>query len=297
MAGKEREINVTSDSWFESGERVPVDGHTLFARVSGSGPWLTFLHGFPTSSWDWARVVPSLEARFSCLCLDFLGFGDSDKPRRHRYSIVEQADLTEALWRRYGAQETVLVGHDYGATVAQELLVRHDEGALAARLAGAVLLNAAVYVELARPLLVQRLLVNPLSGPVTARAVTERVFARSFASIFSEAHPIGADDLREHWRVLARRGGTAPIAHRLSQYMADRKLYAKRWEGALERTAVQLRFVWGMADQRSGAHVAERIRERVPNATLVELADVGHYPQLEVPTRVAKEVGDPFVAC
>ena len=290
MARMKGEINVTSDAWFESGERVPADAHALFARVSGAGPWLTFLHGFPTSSWDWSRVVPALDRRGRCLCFDFLGFGDSDKPRRHRYSIVEQADLTEALWRRYGVQETVLVGHDYGATVAQELIARHDEGALAARLAGAVLLNAAVYVELARPLLVQRLLVNPLSGPVTARAVTERVFARSFASIFSEAHPIGQDEIREHWRVLGRRGGTAQIAHRLSRYMADRRRYAERWERSLERTTVPLRFVWGMGDPRSGAHVAERIRERVPGATLVELDDVGHYPQLEVPERVAAEI-------
>ena len=290
VAGTETEFNMTSDAWFASGERVPVDGHTLFARASGTGPWLTFLHGFPTSSWDWSSVVPALEPRCRCLCFDFLGFGDSDKPRRHRYSIGEQADLTEQLWEQYGIADTVLVGHDYGSTVAQELVARHNEGALTATLGGAVLLNAAVYVELARPLLVQRLLVTPGLGALAARAVGFRAFARSFASIFSPAHPVEADDVREHWRVLGRRGGTAPVAHRLSQYMRDRTTNASRWETALEETTVPLRFVWGMADPRSGRHVAERIRERMPRSTLVALDDAGHYPQLEVPARVADEI-------
>jgi pimeloyl-ACP methyl ester carboxylesterase len=281
---------INAESWFSSGERVPVGSHELFVRVSGEGPGLTFLHAFPTSSWDWAEVVPALEGRARCLCFDFLGFGDSDKPRKHRYSIVEQADLTETLWERYDIRETVLVGHDYGATVAQELLARHDEGAIRVRLAGAVLLNGAVYVELARPLLVQRLLVTPGLGALTARVLGFKAFSRAFSSIFSRAHPVSPADVRQHWEVLRRREGTAPITHRLARYMRDREQNALRWETALEETVVPLRFVWGMADPRSGAHVADRIRERVPDATLVELPDVGHYPQLEVPARVAEEI-------
>lgn len=264
--------------------------HALFARVSGRGPWLTFLHAFPTSSWDWSNVVAAVERRYRCLCFDFLGFGDSDKPRRHEYSILEQGDLVEALWRLYGVEGTLLVAHDYGATVAQELIARHDEGEAVTRLDGAVLMNGALYVDLARPLLVQRLLVTPGVGAIVARALGFRGFARGLASVFSESHPIAPDELREHWRVLGRRGGTAPIAHRLSQYMRDREVHARRWETALEQTAVPLRFVWGMADPRSGSQIAQRIRERIPHATLVALEDVGHYPQLEVPGVVAEQI-------
>jgi pimeloyl-ACP methyl ester carboxylesterase len=282
---------VTPDSWFESGGRVPVelggDSFEIFCRISGSGPWMTLLHGFPTSSWDWAKVAPELEQRFRLLCFDFLGFGDSDKPRRHRYSIVEQADLTEALWRHLGTVETVLVGHDYGATVVQELLARERT---AARISSVILLNAAVYVRLARPLVIQRLLANRITGPLVARAVSERVFRRSFASIFSLQHPIGAAELRQHWRVLQRRGGGAELSHRLSHYMADRKRHAARWEAALESERVPLRFIWGMADPRSGADIALEIRRRLPAAPLVALDDVGHYPQVEVPELVAQEI-------
>ena len=50
----------------------------LFCRVEGDGPWLTLLHGFPTSSWDWSRVAPDLARSHRLLGFDFLGFGDSD---------------------------------------------------------------------------------------------------------------------------------------------------------------------------------------------------------------------------
>jgi len=58
----------------------------------------------------------------------------------------------------------------------------------------------------------------------------------------------------------------------------------------LEGTTTPLKFVWGMADPVSGAHMAEVIRERRPGADIVALPDVGHYPQQEAPTAVITAV-------
>src|SRR5882724_7518607 len=148
---------------------------------------------------------PEPGAEVPCPDIHFLGFGDSDKPRDHEYSIGEQADVTEALWRRLGIEETGLVGHDYGATVAQELLARAEEGTLDARLNGVVLLNAGLYVELARPLLIQRLLAAPLVGRILAHLVTERAFSRSLSSVFSDSHQPTAADLHQQWQLVRRR--------------------------------------------------------------------------------------------
>src|SRR5438105_15957794 len=97
----------------------------------GRGPAMTLLHGFPSSSHDWAKVAPALAERHALLMPDFLGFGASDKPAEHDYSLHEQADLVEALWAREGIEATVLVVHDYAVSVGQELLARRAEGALA----------------------------------------------------------------------------------------------------------------------------------------------------------------------
>ena len=72
--------------------------------------------------------------------------------------------------------------------------------------------------------------------------------------------------------------------------MTDRVLHAERWVTALETTDVPLGFVWGMLDPISGAHVADRIRERLPHAPFTALATVGHWPPLEAPERVAAAI-------
>src|SRR3712207_5405188 len=93
--------------WWRGGERIQgPGGHAIFVRVDGpdDAPPVTFLHGFPTSSWDWLPVVERLRGERRLLTFDFLGFGDSDKPRGHRYSLVEQADVTEAVWRHVGVE-------------------------------------------------------------------------------------------------------------------------------------------------------------------------------------------------
>src|SRR3989442_1421927 len=186
------------EAWYASGERVPVSlsGQRqtvhLFCQVTGVGPWVTLLHGFPTCSWDWSNVVDGLATNHQLLIPDLLGFGDSDKPAGHQYTLVEQADLIEALWHHFGIDQSALIVHDIGGSTAQELLGRQSEGRLAARLTNVVFLNAALYHGVSRPRPVQKLLASRLVGPVLARVVTERLFTRTLAAVFSASHPLSA---------------------------------------------------------------------------------------------------------
>ena len=70
------------------------------------------------------------------------------------------------------------------------------------------------------------------------------------------------------------RGDGQLISYRLIRYITDRQDNAERWVGALEPTDVPTAFVWGMLDPVSGAHMAERIRERLPGAPFTALDDV-----------------------
>jgi pimeloyl-ACP methyl ester carboxylesterase len=75
-------MTTTREGWLAGGSRVQVSGspHTLFVRQDGpaDGKPVTLLHGFPTSSHDWADVLPFLtEAGYRVTTLDFLGYGVS----------------------------------------------------------------------------------------------------------------------------------------------------------------------------------------------------------------------------
>src|SRR5262245_66619747 len=84
----------------------------------------TYLPGYPSSSLDVADVVGRLGPGWRVLALDFPGFGASAKPPGHPYSIHSCADAVEALWRAHELPSTILVSHDYGVSVGQELLAR-----------------------------------------------------------------------------------------------------------------------------------------------------------------------------
>jgi pimeloyl-ACP methyl ester carboxylesterase len=285
-------MTVGIEAWWAAGERVSLTlggvARAVFVRRLGAGRPVTLLHGFPSSSHDWALLAPELAAQYALLLPDFLGFGASDKPAEHDYSIHEQADLVAALWARERIGSTVLIAHDYGVSVAQELLARRAEGALEAELERVVLLNGGLYPDLHRPEPVQTALLDPEQGPHLSAALTEPLLTSALTPTFPPGYDV-APAAHEIWCSLERDGGQL-ILHRLIRYMTDRATHAERWTGALESTDVPLAFVWGMLDPISGAHMARRIAERLPGAPLHELADVAHWPALEAPDSVAAAV-------
>jgi pimeloyl-ACP methyl ester carboxylesterase len=252
----------------------------------GSGPPLTLLHGFPSSSHDWARVAPTLAERHALLMPDFLGFGASAKPAGHEYSLHEQADLIAALWSREGIAATALGAHDYGVSVAQELLARAAEGTPPARIERVTFMNGGVYPDLHRPQPTQVALLDPERGPELSGLINGELFVAGLGPTFAEGYDAAAD-AAEMWRGMSREDGQLG-SHLLIRYISDRERHGERWTSALERTDVPLNFVWGMLDPVSGAHMAERIRERLPRAPFDALADVSHWPPLEAPERVAR---------
>jgi pimeloyl-ACP methyl ester carboxylesterase len=243
------------------------------------------LHGFPSSSHDWVRVAPTLAPRHSLLMVDFLGFGASAKPAEHAYSLHEQADLVESLWALEGVAATAIVAHDYGVSVAQELLARRAEAELDVDLLAVHLLNGGLYPELARLEPGQLALLDRELGPRISAGITRELFVQGLRATFADEFDDRADG-EDVWEATARNGGQA-ISHLLIRYVADRAQHKRRWIAALERTDVPLSFIWGMLDPVSGAHMAQRIRERLPSAPFLALADVAHWPALEAHERLA----------
>ncbi|MFL6108083.1 MAG: alpha/beta fold hydrolase [Marmoricola sp.] len=272
------------ETWVAGGRLIELAGHKIFCRQDGpdDGPVVTLLHGYPTSSHDWAAIVPSLvESGHRVVTLDLLGFGASAKPRRHTYRIAEQADIVEALWSELNVSETALVAHDYSVSVAQELLHRAPISITAM-----AWLNGGVYVDLYRPLLIQRLLHGPLGG-LLSRFTSQRAFMFNMRRILGRE--VDEADLQAMWAGMNANDGKA-VQHDLLRYIDERAANATRWEQALEEYSGPTAFIWGPADPVSGGHVLERLRERNPDAqfTILDTVPVvGHYPHVEDPEGVA----------
>lgn len=273
-------------AWRDAGEFITVGDRRIYCRRAGAGPRLLLMHGFPTSSFDWAQMWPMLASRFEVLAFDLLGLGFSAKPRGHRYRVHEQADLAEAVAHHYGWSEAFVLAHDYGDTVAQELLARSDRDPphAALRVLRLCLLNGGLFPETHRARVIQRLLASPL-GPGLVGLMRRRGFARSLNALFSPTRRLGETAIDEYWALLRHGDGIRAVPSLLG-YMAERRRERARWVGALQTTETPVRLICGALDPVSGLHMAERYRELVPRADVVVLADVGHFPQLEDPERV-----------
>ena len=274
--------SMTLSDWHRGGRRFRHRGHSIFYREDGpaDADVLSCMHGFPTASWDWHRVWPGLVARWRVIAVDMIGYGFSDKPSRYSYSLHDQADLLQEIVESLGVRRVHLLAHDVGVSVAQELLARHlerrDDGGLS--IASVCFLNGGLFPETHRPTLTQRLLASRI-GFLVGRLMTERKFGASFSEVFGAQTKPTAAELAEFWSLIAFNGGQR-IAHKLIRYMIERRVHRQRWVGALHAN-VPMRFINGADDPVSGAHMIRRLREELPDADVVMLPGIGHYPQIE----------------
>jgi haloacetate dehalogenase len=110
---------------------LELDGHSVFARVGGSGPALLLLHGHPQTSFIWHRMAEALARRFSVVAADLRGYGASSKPAglpdHSNYSKRAMAAELVALMRRLGFDRFAVLGHDRGGRVAHRMGMDHPD--------------------------------------------------------------------------------------------------------------------------------------------------------------------------
>ncbi|MFB8005670.1 alpha/beta fold hydrolase [Nocardia sp. NPDC056000] len=271
--------------WREGGRLVPTSVGQVFVRTgSGTGPAVLLLHGYPSSSYDFSRIVDDLGGR-SWIALDFPGFGLSDKPRPHRYSLFEHADIVEEVLATLESGPVVVLAHDMGTSVLTELLARDIEGALLFSMERAVLGNGSVILERASLRPIQQILRGPL-GPIAARLANRPVFTREFAQLFSAQHPLTAQEAAAQWALLSSARGHR-IAHLLTAYLDERVTYAERWHGAVRDWQGTLGFLWATGDPVATTAVLDGLRALRPGGAVIELPGLGHYPQIEDPAAYA----------
>lgn len=280
----------TFESWAAKAVPIDVGGLRVATHDEGSGPVVTFLHGFPSSSLD---AVPLLERLddVRLIAPDLPGFGASDKPVDHVYTIHGATDAVEAVWRELGVTSTVLVAHDYSVSVAQELLARRAEasGPRPVEITGVVWTNGGLYSELHHPTVGQKLLLDPEHGAALAAAMDEPSFTSGIGVTWGARRPMEDAEIHGMWQSMEHDGG-ARLSHALLNYVANRREHRDRWVGALETCDLPMWFTWGELDPVSGGHVADRIAERLPQVPLDRLLDVGHWPPLEAPDELAAAV-------
>ena len=118
---------------FEGFEELRIDtsGARIGLRRKGSGPGLLLLHGYPQTHAMWHHLAPRLAERYTVVCADLRGYGDSSKPQTapdhvpysKRAMAQDQVEVMQAL----GFERFAVVGHDRGGRCAYRMALDHPQ--------------------------------------------------------------------------------------------------------------------------------------------------------------------------
>jgi len=285
-------------AWSRRGQVRSLAGHDVFtldvvAREGESAAPLLVLHGFPSSSFDFATVLDALSCDRRVLLVDMVGYGFSAKPDLS-YTLALQADVVMAFVAAAGVTELALLSHDMGDTVGGELLARHAEGNWPVEIVQRVVTNGSIYIEMAQLTAGQQLLLSfpdELIDPALAPG-RDALIASLFAT-FSEGtdRDAVADHVAAQVEMILHDDGNRVLA-RLIRYIEERRAAQDRFTGAIESHPSPLAVVWGADDPIAVHDMAVRLTTARPDAPLVTLDGVGHYPMVEAPERFAGAVLD-----
>lgn len=108
---------------------VEVPGGRIHVAEQGAGPLVLLVHGFPESWYSWRRQLPALAAAgFRAAAIDVRGYGRSSRPSRvEDYRMLAHVADNVAVVRALGESTAVVVGHDWGSSIAAgTALIRPD---------------------------------------------------------------------------------------------------------------------------------------------------------------------------
>ena len=249
---------------------------TLHYVEAGDGPMVVLLHGFPEFWYGWRQQIePLVDAGFRVVAPDLRGYNLSSKPQDFAdYTADKLATDIRGLIRELGAESAMVIGHDWGGSVAWSLAMNHPE--VVDRL---VILNAAHPRRLNEGLKHPRQLLRSwyffyFQFPGLPEHRARRWHWRFFKRFLRDARPpYTADELDRYAEAWSQPGAAKAM---IDYYRAAVRLSSK--QGKLRPISAPTMVIWGQRDRYLGPQLAEPHHEDVPNLERVErLPDASHW--------------------
>ncbi len=269
---------------------VEAAGLRLFYREAGprDAPTLLLLHGFPSSSHQFRRLIDAVAHRYHVIAPDYPGFGFSAAPdvASFDYSFDALADVMEAFCRALRLERFVAYLFDFGAPVGFRLALRHPEW-----FAGLIVQNGNAYAEGLSPMareLASLRATTPGANDSVMQLLTEEMTRSQYLTGLRDPEQLSPESWTLDQHFLDLPGRKAIQVALALDYHSNVEAYP-RWQAWLREHQPRLLVLWGRHDPffvEAGAHAFLR---DVPRAT-VHLLDTGHFALEEDVGTVAEQI-------
>lgn len=262
---------------------IDIDGHRIHYVDEGAGPVLLFLHGNPTWSFDYRKVIDALRTEFRCIAVDYPGFGLSAAAPGYRYLPAEHAEVIGGFVDALDLRGVTLVAHDWGGPIGLAVAQRRPE-----RFDRLVLTNTWAWP-------VESLLVQTMSHVMGSPI--GRLLIRQLNLFVNAMIPIGhrltkpTDDEMNHYRNAlgnpARREASAVFPREIT---ASRAFLAGVEAGLPGISGLPALIVWGDADFAFGDDELRRWQQILTDHRAVIVDGAGHFVPTDAPEQFAAAI-------
>jgi epoxide hydrolase 4 len=295
---------MSSSSIAPEGSNLPSDLREGYAEVgdqrlhyveAGDGPLVVLLHGFPEFWYGWRQQIkPLVDAGFRVVAPDTRGYNLSSKPDGvHAYDVALLAADIKGLIQERGAESAMLVGHDWGGSIAWTIAMNHPEAV--DRLA---ILNAAHPRKLSQGLhhpdqLRRSWYFFFFALPDLPETVVHANNWHFFRHFLHDARPpFTPEDTERYVEAWSQPGAATGM---INYYRSSVRANQKEAVAALRPIKAPTLVIWGERDRYLGPDLAEPDRDDVPNLDRVErLADASHWVHHDEAERVTQLLIDFF---
>lgn len=262
---------------------IDIDGHRIHYVDEGAGPVLLFLHGNPTWSFDYRKVIDALRTEFRCIAVDYPGFGLSAAAPGYRYLPAEHAEVIGGFVDALDLRGVTLVAHDWGGPIGLAVAQRRPE-----RFDRLVLTNTWAWP-------VESLLVQTMSHVMGSPI--GRLLIRQLNLFVNAMIPIGhrltkpTDDEMNHYRNAlgnpARREASAVFPREIT---ASREFLGEVEAGLPGISGLPALIVWGDADFAFGDDELRRWQQILTDHRTVIVDGAGHFVPSDAPEQFAAAI-------
>jgi haloalkane dehalogenase len=266
---------------FES-KFLGVDGGQMHYVDEGSGPVVVCVHGNPTWSFYWRRLISELRDTHRVIAMDHVGCGLSDKPQDWPYRLDGHINNASALLDHLGVRDVTLVVHDWGGAIGSGVAVRQPD-----RVANLVVTNTAAWPSARIPTRIAVCRIPGL-GAVGVRGFNGFAGAAVFMASERGLSPEAKQGLLFPYGSWADRIATLRFVEDIPMEAnhPTRATLQGVADGLASLTGKPMHLVWGMKDWCFTPAFLDEWAGRFPAATVTRLPDVGHYVMEDAPEAV-----------
>ena len=261
-----------------------INGQKLHYIDEGKGEIILFVHGTPSWSFDYRKVIKTLLKNYRCVAIDHIGFGLSDKPEHYDYSTQNHSKTIEKFVLEKNLENITLVVHDFGAAIGLNFAMQYPE-----KIKRLVILNSWLWSSKTDPdfIKLSKILKSPLL-PFLYRYLNfspKFILPKSFGD-----SKISKNLLKQYTKPFAdktKRNGTLAF---IKSLLNDQDWFEQLWNKRQTISNKPTLFVWGMKDPVIKPHYLDKFVSGFTNSKTIRLETSGHFPQEEQAEAVTKSI-------